>query len=153
MWGCICPANPSAYAVLLPVSVGSQLLRAFVPCLLPPQPFVITTLQLGGGRSVMMLLPPSQLSHMQCLCCDATIKKKTPTIICIWNGVENISWSSEVNVVDVRPDLRFEPHFRVVNQWSHLFVWHRRVRFLRQAAVTQHSHEYCCFLLSEHRDL
>lgn len=50
MWGCICPANPSACAVSLPVSVGSQLLGAFVPRLLPAQPFVITTLRAGGRQ-------------------------------------------------------------------------------------------------------
>lgn len=137
MWGCICPANPSASAALLPVSVGSQLLRAFVPRLLPAQPFVITTLRLGGGRSVMMLLPPSQLSHMQ-LCAvfvevmeDELLKlwalKKSivlPLLIswktyfviiyCIYgNGWKSISGSSEVDVVDLWPDPRSEPHFEL----------------------------------------
>lgn len=43
--------------------------------------------------------------------------------------------------------------FLVVNYMDWLFMWLTRARLVWQAFVTQHSHEYCCFLLSEHRDL
>lgn len=53
---------------------------------------------------------------------------------------------------DLCPDPRSHS-FWVLFPWSHLFVGLLQVRSVQQVAVTQHSHGYCCFLLSEHRDL
>lgn len=105
MWGCIWLATPSAHAVLLPVCVGSQLLRAFVLCLLPAQPFVITTLWLGGGRSVV-LLPPSQI------------------ILRLYFTVHMLCFSDDVGVGGCLSCLCSQWHFALsaYSSWNPLFV-------------------------------
>lgn len=131
MWGCICPATPSAYAVLLPVSVGSQLLRPFVLLLLPAQPLCHHH-TLTGGRNKCDDAPPAQLNHMQ-LCTafvpltllhhyNTVLKlRHPPSLNCTLtphthgdssgNKWKSILWSAEVDGVDPWLDLRFEPDF------------------------------------------